>query len=507
MADFPLGPTVFPVGTTVGAYVRRAFVGQTGPLAAAVTTAVTDANLETSFSGLAYDTAYWAAAQLEGVWRKVAFTTEPDPAATAATLANINAAIAALTKSDVGLGSADNTSDEGKPVSTATQAALDAKASAVDVAVIKEADLNVEWPEYGADAAKTAAENKVALQAAVDALPVEGGTMVLPSAYNTEPFSMAGRRSIVMRGIGGLSAGAACRSQLVHAGAAGTSIIDMQGAIGCWAEDVQVLYSDPAFAGYPIDAQDSAFCGLDRCYVGGMGGAVGAPALVRTKNSQMPKLRDTVLAGGQHGIMGKEILADFVTALSCDNVAFKEMVVANVRNPHHGWTLEGCIHQQLASGAAGGIYGDFPVYGLTVEGGWMGDANALGDWINVFGFGVYVLGPVIGAGLCGVRTDNGDTTGVKVAAQFEFCQFGYIADTGGPFLSDDIDTSGSTFNGIAAANRVVMGASQTAAPTTGEHHRGEIRWKSDPVAGDFAGWVCTASGTPGTWKTFGAISA
>ena len=36
-----------------------------------------------------------------------------------------------LTKSDVGLGNADNTSDAGKPISTATQSALDGKAAAV----------------------------------------------------------------------------------------------------------------------------------------------------------------------------------------------------------------------------------------------------------------------------------------------------------------------------------------------------------------------------------------
>lgn len=126
MADFTLGPAHFPVGTTVGAYVRKAFVGETGPLTAAVTTAVTDANLETVFSGLAYDTAYWAAAQLGGVWRKVAFTTEPDPALVAATLASVNAAIAALTKASVGLGNVDNTSDASKPISAAAQAAIDA---------------------------------------------------------------------------------------------------------------------------------------------------------------------------------------------------------------------------------------------------------------------------------------------------------------------------------------------------------------------------------------------
>jgi hypothetical protein len=46
-----------------------------------------------------------------------------------------------------------------------------------------------------------------------------------------------------------------------------------------------------------------------------------------------------------------------------------------------------------------------------------------------------------------------------------------------------------------------------AAPTTGWHKRGEYRLDSTPTAGGTMGWVCTTDGTPGTWKTFGAITA
>lgn len=43
-------------------------------------------------------------------------------------------------------------------------------------------------------------------------------------------------------------------------------------------------------------------------------------------------------------------------------------------------------------------------------------------------------------------------------------------------------------------------------PTTGTWLRGDIVFDLTPTAGSFIGWVCTASGTPGTWKTWGAIS-
>jgi hypothetical protein len=47
----------------------------------------------------------------------------------------------------------------------------------------------------------------------------------------------------------------------------------------------------------------------------------------------------------------------------------------------------------------------------------------------------------------------------------------------------------------------------TVAPTTGTWVVGDIVYNSAPAAGGFIGWVCTTAGTPGTWKTFGAISA
>lgn len=47
----------------------------------------------------------------------------------------------------------------------------------------------------------------------------------------------------------------------------------------------------------------------------------------------------------------------------------------------------------------------------------------------------------------------------------------------------------------------------TAAPGSGTHSQGDVIYNQSPSAGGHIGWVCVAGGTPGTWKTFGAISA
>jgi hypothetical protein len=77
--------------------------------------------------------------------KSYADTAEADAITAAGTAADtkISNAVAALTKSSVGLGNVDNTSDANKPVSTATQTALDAKASDTDLSDHTSATTNV----------------------------------------------------------------------------------------------------------------------------------------------------------------------------------------------------------------------------------------------------------------------------------------------------------------------------------------------------------------------------
>ena len=63
----------------------------------------------------------------------------------------------------------------------------------------------------------------------------------------------------------------------------------------------------------------------------------------------------------------------------------------------------------------------------------------------------------------------------------------------------------ATSTGWAASSvRRGMG---TAAPVSGTWVQGDIVYNSTPTAGGVIGWVCVTGGTPGTWKSFGAIAA
>jgi hypothetical protein len=60
---------------------------------------------------------------------------------------------------------------------------------------------------------------------------------------------------------------------------------------------------------------------------------------------------------------------------------------------------------------------------------------------------------------------------------------------------------------ISTSTGVQMDTWGSAAPTSGLHIVAERVWNTTPTPSGTMGWVCTTPGTPGTWKTFGAISA
>jgi hypothetical protein len=63
-------------------------------------------------------------------------------------------------------------------------------------------------------------------------------------------------------------------------------------------------------------------------------------------------------------------------------------------------------------------------------------------------------------------------------------------------LAEDRDNSWNAYRGEGKT-----------APIQGTWKRGDIIFNSAPLPGSPIGWVCTASGEPGTWSQFGTIGA
>jgi len=106
-----------------------------------------------------------------------------------------------------------------------------------------------------------------------------------------------------------------------------------------------------------------------------------------------------------------------------------------------------------------------------------------------------------------LRTTVTGITGTSTDHGIEFRDSGGSADDFYGLASDGADptvTSRYQEFGTKSVCRTVDG---TAVPTTGTWNRGDQIRNTAPSPGGFIGWVCTTAGTPGTWKTFGAISA
>lgn len=72
---------------------------------------------------------------------------------------------------------------------------------------------------------------------------------------------------------------------------------------------------------------------------------------------------------------------------------------------------------------------------------------------------------------------------------------------------NSVDIAHITSTALTMQTDKAIVGSNSAAPTTGTHARGEIVFNSAPSAAGKVGWVCTTAGSPGTWKPFGVIDA
>jgi hypothetical protein len=93
-------------------------------------------------------------------------------------------------------------------------------------------------------------------------------------------------------------------------------------------------------------------------------------------------------------------------------------------------------------------------------------------------------------------------TGATSFATTDTLKFNFMGNTANPGIVVYDGSPCATVVGPALRQ-----AWSNAAPGVGTWQVGDIVWNTSAAAGGTVGWVCTTAGTPGTWKTFGAIAA
>lgn len=243
------------------------------------------------------------------------------------------------------------------------------------------------------------------------------------------------------------------------------------------------------------------------------------------------------LDGAPHTLIdGAQILADVTTVsggiLITNNIANVGIQINGVYNPN---LINPIIRDQLNNATVAAE--NLPIYltpDVTFQGGpafrpqVSGSSLVIKDFSGTPRLQFDMFGRVTGASFFGAGVDMiADATNGRPytisdhslarthgweysdASNLRFKYF-----TGGVNLIN-FDNLGNTFvynptthQALVTLQSSLMGSgSHAAAPSVGFHLQGEIVFNADPVASGFVGWVCVTAGTPGTWKSFGAISA
>jgi hypothetical protein len=169
----------------------------------------------------------------------------------------------------------------------------------------------------------------------------------------------------------------------------------------------------------------------------------------------------------------------------------------------------GGIQEYVSKGKLTRIEDGAGFYGSQFQADYIGDTDA---YARIGGSSFLMLkGTPTGASFFNIAARNnnirGDYGNSDAAVSFWITgdttanQFGTSAPVKYLLVAPQIGIGDGSANPDSARRH----QTRTAAPTTGAWARGDVVWNRSPSAGGFAGWICVTAGTPGTWKSFGAI--
>lgn len=277
---------------------------------------------------------------------------------------------------------------------------IDAEAA---ISIIKEAPINVEYAEYGADAA--ANDNTSAIQAAINACPqtgdYRGGEILLPNSYAcASGLDLDDKQAI--RLIGLAEPAPRNKSGLRYTGGAGSgTFLSCRSSSSLRFENLKIVPTVAAYDGDFIDFdwsasnQDAGGFVFENCSIGAHDSSNNARSLLRLNKTIIGLVKKTSFFWGQVGAR----VGDPNYAV---NVTFDPQCTFNYQSQvqmmlgaTEALSLRGVVFEALSNGKSGGvdsIVGQFSI-GLSMLNCWAGDAAGTpGFWARLRMLGGTLIG-------------------------------------------------------------------------------------------------------------------
>jgi hypothetical protein len=310
-------------------------------------------------------------------------------------------------------------------------------------------------------------DDSTAITNAIAALPVNGGTLHFPPGdyVCASSLNLDDKRSIILQGAGGRSAGASVTTRITYSGTGSGRFLSCRSCYGISIRDMWVAYSSGSYTGNLIDFShsdtggDGAYHSIERCLIGGTGSSTRTAVGVNVNKSQTSSITDSFVINCDIGVKGKSVNGDYAASWKIDTVAFNTNTTAHIRNAGNAWLVQNCTFESLASGAAGAYSHDANVIcnGITFISNWTGDVTSgTAAQFTVAGTDIVFIGNEI--------QSNGSGTGISI-------DNGLTNSTG-------IVITGNRFNSLT--NGIVVAAKVTNNYTLAGIDGADVDWVGDP---------------------------
>lgn len=269
------------------------------------------------------------------------------------------------------------------------------------------------------------ANDTVAIQAAITAIGVRGGTIAIPAGRHCRVTTLdfKGKTNVVFTGLGSGQSGGGSTPGLLYCDTTGANIcLDARDTSALTISNMTILSVNALYTGFVIDAGSqtpgsavSAFFKLKDTTIGAT--YVAGVKCVDVSEATHFVLEENNFTRCAPAIKGQDITGQSTTGTIAKN-RFGTQVGPAISECGESWRIENNAFQQDVAGSANGmaVTPARPCVGLVFSGNWSGDVTSgAGTWLSITANGAEITGNRFGGGASAVGIALTGGNGYKIS--------------------------------------------------------------------------------------------